>query len=81
MLTKTFTTPSKQLFFVDKSDWGEKTDIPYTFWRDIYMNKNFEIIAENRTISELCELCWKKPIAEISNFDTQGINDVIQKLQ
>ena len=81
MLTKTFTTPSKQLFFVDKSDWGEKTDIPYTFWRDIYMNKNFEIIAENRTIYELCELCWKKPIAEISNFDTQGINDVIQKLQ
>lgn len=81
MITKTFDVPSKQLLFVDHPDWPEKTDIPYTFWKDIYMKDSLEIIAENQEVFDLCNLCWKEPVAQISNFEPKDINDVIQKLQ
>lgn len=80
MITKSFSASSHQLLVMDQTDWSEKTDIPYTFWEEIYMNNNLNVIAETDEVFDLFELCWKKPIAKISNFETKELDDVIQKL-
>jgi hypothetical protein len=80
MLTRTFPAPQKQILFVDQIEWQEKKNMPYKFWYDIYMNDNFELVTENTDMFNLCELCWKKPIGNILNFQASDIDNVIQKL-
>ena len=81
MLTKTFPAPKKQILHVNNTVWSEKRNIPYTFWSDIYMNNNFELITDNKDMYELCDTCWKTPIATVLNFQPRDIENVIQKLQ
>jgi|TARA_R100000084_G_scaffold108479_2_gene71221 hypothetical protein len=80
MLTKTFPAPKKQILHVGKPTWTEKNNIPYKFWHDIYMDDNFELITDNRDMYELCDTCWKTPIANVLNFQPKDIENVIQKL-
>lgn len=80
MLTRTFPAPNKQVLLVDTMEWTEKRDIPYKFWYDIYANNNFELIAENKDMFDLCELCWKKPVSVVMNFQPKDIENVLQKI-
>ena len=80
MLTKTFPCPKKQLLYIDKAEWSEKTDLPYSFWYNIYMNQDFELISSTNELNELCKVCWKDPIAQISDFNVKDIDDVVQRL-
>lgn len=80
MLTKTFPCPKKQILYVDKAEWSEKTDLPYSFWYNIYMNEDFELLSSDKKMHELCQICWKEPIATISDFSSKDIDNVIQRL-
>jgi hypothetical protein len=81
LLTKTFPAPKKQILHISENIWSEKKDIPYKFWESIYMNDRFELIADNQDMFELCDICWKTPLATIQNFQPKDIENVIQKLQ
>ena len=80
MLTKTFPTPKKQLLYVDRPEWTNKKDVPYSFWSSIYNNPDFELITSNEDLQELCDICWKKPIYNTSNFNGESVNKIINKL-
>lgn len=80
VLTKTFPSPKKQILLVDKNEWSIKKNVPYKFWHNIYNSDNFELIVENKDMFDLCELCWKKPISIIMNFQTKDIENVLQKI-
>jgi len=81
ILTRTFPAPTKQILYVSKNTWSEKKNIPYKFWHDIYMDKNFELITDNQDMYELCDICWKTPVSNVINFQPRDIENVIQQLQ
>ena len=80
MLTKTFPTPKKQLLYVNQPEWAKKRDIPYSFWSSIYNNPDFELITSNDDLQELCDICWKKPLSNIDDFNGESVNQIINKL-
>tara|TARA_B100000902_G_scaffold400060_1_gene475389 strand:- start:34683 stop:35153 length:471 start_codon:yes stop_codon:yes gene_type:complete len=81
LLTKTFPAPQKQILHIRDNTWSEKKDIPYRFWESIYMNDKFELIADSKDMFELCDTCWRTPIATVQHFQPKDIENVIQKLQ
>jgi len=80
LLTLTFPAPTKQILFANDLQWQEDTRFPYSFWHNIYMNENIELISTNKKADDLCKICWKNPLAYIENYDHEEINNVLQKL-
>jgi hypothetical protein len=80
LLTLNFPAPKKQILFLDSIDWQHDHKFPYSFWHNIYMNDNIELISTTKEINDLCKICWKDPLSYIENYDHEEINNVIQKL-
>lgn len=80
LFTKTFPCPSKQILYLDKPEWAENHSIPFTIWNNIYMDQKYEIICSSQELGDIFSICWKKPLANIANFNYQDINNVILRL-
>ena len=80
LLTLTFPAPKKQILFANDEEWHQDNRFPYSFWHNIYMNENIDLISTTKKADDLCKICWKNPLSYIENYDHEAINDVIQKL-
>jgi hypothetical protein len=80
LLTRTFPCPKKQILYMTKPDWSANYGMPFTLWNNIYMDNRFEFIAGSQEIADLLDICWKKPLETVNNFNYEEINNVIQKL-
>lgn len=80
MVTQQFPAPKKQIMFIDNNDWSSKTDIPYVFWEKTYLNDNFEFVANNKELYDIFDLCWKKPLSIINDYNHRGIDEILRKL-
>jgi hypothetical protein len=79
-LTKTFPGPNKQIIYLDKPEWSMDQRMPFTVWHNIYMSNKFEIIASNKELYSLVDICWKKPLKQISNFNYKDIDNVLRSI-
>lgn len=79
-ITQTFPAPKKQIIYLQKPEWAEKTNMPYTLWYNIYMNDKFDTIAGNQETYDLLSICWKPPINHMSQFNSKDLNNVIQQI-
>jgi hypothetical protein len=80
MLTQTFPAPKKQILYTPEAEWSKKLALPYTFWKNIYMKDNIEIITDNKDTYSLCEICWKQPLYLLDQINGKEINNVVNKL-
>lgn len=80
MVTQQFPAPKKQIMFIDNNDWSSKADVPYVFWEKTYLNDNFEFVANNKELYDIFELCWKKPLSIINDYNYRGIDEILRKL-
>lgn len=80
MITQQFPAPKKQIMFIDENQWASKADVPYAFWQKIYLNQEFEFVTKNKELFDIFELCWKKPLAIVNDYDHRGINEILQQL-
>jgi hypothetical protein len=80
LLTRTFPCPKKQVLYLTSNDWSTNTKAPYVFWKDIFMNKDFELIVSNPKLYAEYNICWKTPIAIIDEYNPTDMHNVIQKL-
>lgn len=80
LLTRTFPCPKKQVLYLTSNDWVVNNKAPYIFWRDLFMNKDFEIIVSDQKLYTEYDICWRKPIAIIEQYNTEDLSNVIQKL-
>lgn len=80
MLTQTFPAPKKQILYIAEPEWCKDTSIPHSFWYDIYMKENIELIVANNEMYDLCEICWKKPISIVSDINGTEFKNVISQL-
>lgn len=80
MITQQFPAPKKQIMFIDENQWASKADVPYVFWKKIYLNQEFDFVTKNKELFDVFELCWKKPLAIVNDYDHRGINEILQQL-
>lgn len=80
LLTQTFPCPTQQILYLTQPEWAADHRLPYTLWHNIYMNEKFQLIANDDTY-ELVDICWKKPLKKITNFNYKDIDDVIRSIQ
>ncbi len=80
MLTQTFPSPKKQILLLSEPEWSNDTSLPYSFWENIYMKDNIELITDNENTHQLCEICWKKPLHLLKTLNGEEIGNVVNKL-
>jgi hypothetical protein len=80
MLTQTFPSPKKQILLLSEPEWSNDTSLPYSFWENIYMKDNIELITDDENTHQLCEICWKKPLHLLKTLNGEEISNVINKL-
>lgn len=80
LLARNFPAPKRKILFLENTDWQNDHRFPYMFWRNIYVNKDIELISTTKEIDDLCKICWKDPLSHIENYNHEEINDVLQKL-
>lgn len=80
MLTQGFPSPKKQILYMSGPDWSMNPSIPYTFWENIYMKNNIELITDNEETYALCNICWKKPLHLLNKINSEEFINVINKL-
>lgn len=80
LLARNFPAPKNKILFLENTDWQNDHRFPYTFWHNIYMNQDIELISTTKQIDDLCKICWKNPISYIENYNHEEINNVLQKL-
>lgn len=80
LLTSTFPCSSKQILYMNKPEWAEHPELPYTVWSNIYMHTDIELLTDDQTTHDLCKICWKTPLPLINVFDGEALNNVIQRI-
>lgn len=80
MLTQTFPSPKKQILFLSSPEWSSNPSLPYSFWENIYMKDNIELITNQKETYDLCDICWKQPLHLLTEINSKEINNVINKL-
>lgn len=80
LLTQTFPGPTKQIIYMNQPEWSSHIDMPYTFWSNIYLRPNIELLTDSLNTHDLLNICWKKPLPLIDSLTTENINYVIQSL-
>jgi hypothetical protein len=79
-ITQTFPKPSKQIFYLKSLEWEKNRTMLYSFWKRIMLNKNIELVVDSAEKYDICEICWKAPIATVANLNKESIEDVLQKI-
>lgn len=80
MITQTFPSPKKKIIYINEPEWNLNPNIPYDFWKDIYMQNNTEIITNNKSTYDICDICWKTPKHLMQNMSYKEFENVISKL-
>ena len=80
LLARSFPAPKRKVLFLENIDWQNDHRFPYTFWHNIYMNEDVELISTNKQVDDLCKICWKNPLSHIENYNCEEISNVLQKL-
>lgn len=80
MITQTFPAPKKQIMCINDPEWTRSTSLPYSFWHNIYMKSNVEIVANNQASYDICDICWKKPIHLMNEINYEEFDNVLSKL-
>lgn len=80
MITKTFPSSKKQFLYIDQIPWTTDEPTPVLFWKSIFDFENIETIAKNEQISDILEICWKKPISTVESINSEELYNVITKI-
>lgn len=75
-----FPGSKKQIFIADNIYWNTQKHVPYILWKNIFMNTNLEIVTQSPEHEQIYTMCWKKPLYVSKEFNTETIENVIQKI-
>lgn len=79
-VTKSFPSPKRQIVYLQDMHWMSKEAIPAMFWKTMLENENLDILAKNKTINDICEICWKKPIGIMETINDKELYNVISSV-
>jgi hypothetical protein len=77
MLIKNFPNLKNKYFFVNSIPW-EQNGFSFSEWKSLIEQDNLQIIAQNESIYDIFDICWKKPLGIGENFSYETISKFIQ---
>lgn len=77
ILTKDCPNLIHRYFYATNIPWADSPATPHEDWKDMLSQPNLEIIAKNQNISDIYEICWKKPIATIPELNYESLSKII----
>jgi hypothetical protein len=77
ILTRDCPNLINRYFYATNIPWTDRPETSYSDWKDIFYQPNLEIIAPNKTISDVYEICWKKPLAIIPELNYESLSEII----
>lgn len=71
ILTKNFTNIRKKILYTRDMPWVDSRNTPYGEWVNMYNDASLDIVANSHQLSDVYQICWKKPIgvAEDINYE------------
>lgn len=67
----------KRYYYAVDTPWNNNPNAFYKEWSNIFEQANLEIIAQNKNISDIYEICWKKPILITEEFSYDAISKIL----
>lgn len=80
MITRTFPSPKKQIFYIDDLFWMKDLSIPAAFWNSIFSNEDILKVSSRSDITDIIEICWNKPEYQIEEIESKRLYDVCQNI-
>jgi hypothetical protein len=77
MLIKNFPNIKNKYFFVNSVPW-ETNGFSFNEWKSLIEQENLHIIAQNQSVYDVFEICWKAPIGIGENFNYETISKLIR---
>lgn len=77
ILTSTFPNIKKRILYTSEATWSQNPATPYREWSSLYNQSNLEFIVPNQELSDIYEICWKKPLTISEHFDYDEIKKFI----
>lgn len=77
IITRSFPNIHKRYYYATDIPWEKRSFADHREWRDIFDHPNIEIIAQNKHIHDIYEICWKKPIIIAEDFTYDNIKKVM----
>lgn len=77
MLIKNFPNIKNKYFFVNSIPW-ENNGFSFNEWKSLIEQENLSIIAQNQTVYDIFEICWKQPIGIGESFNYETISKLIR---
>lgn len=78
IMSKTYPNVYKRYFYATNIPWEKNTNGDYKEWSEIFHSSNIEIIAQNQYISDIYEICWKKPLLIAEDFSYEHIKSIME---
>lgn len=76
-LIKAFPNLINKYYYTRSIDWLDGYN-EYSVWHSLFDQDNLHIIAQNDTIYDAYDICWKKPIGIMSSFSHKELENVIR---
>jgi hypothetical protein len=77
IITRSFPNLYKRYYYARDIPWEKNSLGNYKEWKEIFNHDNIEIIAQNKHIFDIYEICWKKPIMIAEDFTYENIKKVL----
>lgn len=77
MITKNFTNAKRKILYCKDIPWIKNRQIEYTEWSNYY-DDSIDFIVSNQYLYDIYEICWKKPLGIMEEFNYEQIQSVLQ---
>lgn len=77
LISKSFPNIKNKYFYAQDAWWANAPEANYTQWQSIIMDPSLSIIAKNKTIYDIYNICWKQPIGISENLKYEELKTII----
>jgi hypothetical protein len=77
ILTKNSPNINQKYFYAQDLPWESSPQTPYNNISKFLIDDNTNIIAKNKYIFDIYDICWKKPIGTSENFDYESLKKIL----
>ena len=78
IITKSFSNYTNKYFYAIDVPWTNNAQANYSQWKSLFDDTSLNIIASNKSIYDLYDICWKTPLGIAENFEYEKLYQIIK---
>ena len=76
-LIRSFPLLTNKYYYAQDVPWGSNLGA-YAEWTSLLEQNKLEVIAKNQEVYDLYEICWKKPLGIMENFQYERLSQIVR---